>query len=637
MNSPKRQPSSQEWAKISRLFDKARLLSLHDQKVFLSRLSCIPVVREELQSLLESHRELENRPTIPIGPKLRAVCAEWNSLEPYPVGFQLGDFTILRLLGSGSFAKVYLAQQNSLGRKVALKVSPNLGVEARMMAPLDHESIVRVFSQSVDPTQTLRFLCMQYVAGPTLGTLLGEMKRQGITDITGRDYLKILDSLVNEDTVFDPTALQDRNYIERSSFANIVLWIGQKLALALFYAHEKGILHLDVKPNNILLNAYGKPLLTDFNVSIQSNDEPLEDAKLLGGTFDYMAPEQQALFTSPLNSVVLDGRADIYALGAVLEEMLEYGKETSNQEIFEILRRCKDPMRENRFSNSQELARNLGAELEIGEVRRALPKDNWLIRVGERYPLITIAGFALLPQLLASLANISYNSQMIIANLSNDQQRLFPILTLFYNGTIYPICVGTWLYLSYSLKRNLQMARFVSPPHLRQIRREILRFPLWMAGIISLGWLSGAVYFPFLLHLLAGPLPHRAFGHFFLSFITSWVIALSYSCLYTQLLCVRVYYPKFLFGCHPIHEVTQEELWSLKKWLWIHHSSVTLVPLLGAALLLSVGASSSSLETVGYLAFALVVIGMFGVLFSMRATNTLFETLQALSGRRISR
>jgi eukaryotic-like serine/threonine-protein kinase len=76
-------------------------------------------------------------------------------------GQRLDDFDLVRVLGAGSFAKVFLARQVSLGRHVALKVSLNRGNEARTLASLEHDHIVRVFSEVVDSQRDLRMLCMQ--------------------------------------------------------------------------------------------------------------------------------------------------------------------------------------------------------------------------------------------------------------------------------------------------------------------------------------------------------------------------------------------------------------------------------------------------------------------------------------------
>src|SRR5882757_7906850 len=88
------------------------------------------------------------------------------------VGQIIGDFEIVDLLGRGAAGAVYLARQQSLGRRVALKITQNIGNEARTMATLEHPYIVQVFSETLDEVGGMRMLCMQYVPGATLAAVL---------------------------------------------------------------------------------------------------------------------------------------------------------------------------------------------------------------------------------------------------------------------------------------------------------------------------------------------------------------------------------------------------------------------------------------------------------------------------------
>ena len=87
-------------------------------------------------------------------------------------GAKVDDFEIVRLLGRGAFGHVYLARQVSLDRLVALKISANRGSEGRTMARLEHQHIVQVFSEKVDPDFNQRLLCMQLVPGIGLDKLI---------------------------------------------------------------------------------------------------------------------------------------------------------------------------------------------------------------------------------------------------------------------------------------------------------------------------------------------------------------------------------------------------------------------------------------------------------------------------------
>lgn len=98
---------------------------------------------------------------------------EHVELEP---GNNLGDFEIVRRLGRGAAGTVYLARQISLDRHVALKITPNVGGEARAMAILEHPNIVQVYSQTIVPEDNARHLCMQYVPGATIADLIVHIK-----------------------------------------------------------------------------------------------------------------------------------------------------------------------------------------------------------------------------------------------------------------------------------------------------------------------------------------------------------------------------------------------------------------------------------------------------------------------------
>ncbi|MHB1556559.1 MAG: protein kinase domain-containing protein, partial [Isosphaeraceae bacterium] len=117
-----------------------------------------------------------------------------------------------------------------------------------------------------------------------------------------------------------------RRFLGRSSYVQAVCWIGACLADALSYAHERGLVHLDIKPSNVLLAADGQPMLLDFHLAREPFSSDCPPADGVGGTPGYMSPEQEALVDAidagrPAPSG-LDARSDLYSLGRVLVEML---------------------------------------------------------------------------------------------------------------------------------------------------------------------------------------------------------------------------------------------------------------------------------------------------------------------------
>ena len=202
-------------------------------------------------------------------------------IEPSP---QIAGYEITRRLGRGGMADVYLATQVSLGRPVAIKVLSTertvgeetvtrFEQEARTIARLDHPNIVSIFD--VGRTEDGRlYYVMPYLPNGDLST---------------RD--------LRED--------------EREIVA-----IVRSLARALGYAHKHGVVHRDVKPENVLFDKLDRPLLADFGIALASSDfaRVTREGSTIGSS-GYMSPEQARGFS-------IDGRADLYSLGVVTYEMI---------------------------------------------------------------------------------------------------------------------------------------------------------------------------------------------------------------------------------------------------------------------------------------------------------------------------
>lgn len=243
--------------------------------------------------------------------------------SPLPeAGQTMAGFRLVEELGRGAFARVFLAEERELAdRPVALKVTWTGSREPQTLARLQHTHIVPVYSYRADPVSGLHLLCMPYLGRVTLADVLGEPSVREAR--TGADLLAAIDRLQPPDASLTERPVS-RSNLQSRSYAKAIAWWGARLAEALQHAHDRDVLHRDVKPSNILITGDGLPMLLDFNLAQGSwVDAPGACPTGLGGTLAYMAPEHlEALAEGTPDHDEVDVRSDIYALGVVLFECL---------------------------------------------------------------------------------------------------------------------------------------------------------------------------------------------------------------------------------------------------------------------------------------------------------------------------
>jgi tetratricopeptide (TPR) repeat protein len=270
-----------------------------------------PQWEEELQILVECQQLLAG-PTAP----------------GFPVaGESLGDFCLLAELGRGAEGRVFLATQPSLAdRPVVVKLVSRDGREHLSLARLQHTHIVPLFSVQDYPSRNLRALCMPYFGGATLSRVLEALRDRPPAKRTGQHLIEVLGQAQSATASPVLAAAAAHQFLAGYSYADAICWIGACLADALHYAWQRSLIHLDVKPSNVLLTAEGQPMLLDFHLARAPIPAGAPAPDWLGGTPAYMAPEQRAALTAVREGgqvpVAVDGRADIYALGLVLYEAL---------------------------------------------------------------------------------------------------------------------------------------------------------------------------------------------------------------------------------------------------------------------------------------------------------------------------
>jgi len=195
-----------------------------------------------------------------------------------------GRYRIVGRLGQGGMARVFLAQDESLHRQVAVKVLADrhsddphfierFQREARAAARLNHPNIVQVYDQS--QTAGMSYIVQEYVEGETLK------------------------DLIRRESPLDPRR---------------AITIALQILAALRVAHQQGVIHRDVKPQNILVQPDGKIKVADFGIA-SAGDTEMTEAGSIVGTAQYLAPEQA-------RGLPVGPPADLYAVGIVLYEML---------------------------------------------------------------------------------------------------------------------------------------------------------------------------------------------------------------------------------------------------------------------------------------------------------------------------
>jgi serine/threonine protein kinase len=571
----------------------------------------------------------------------------------------LDDFDLLAVLGEGAFGRVFLARQRSMQRLVALKVSADHGNEPQTLAQLDHPNIVRVFDQRQLSDRNLRLLYMQYLAG---GTLLDAMRRvhgKEVSVRTGQDYLAAVDNALIKRGEEPPAESGLRKSLADADWVSVVCQLGSRLADALDYASQRGVLHRDVKPANILIAADASPKLADFNTSFNAKLEGSAPAAYFGGSLAYMSPEQLEACDAqhPRQPDSLDSRSDLYSLAVVLWEFLyaqrpfddsigEAGWATTlgamvdrrrqmsvqdpnavfngprAEQLKQTLLTALNPDPNLRFASGRQFAWQLELALKPEALALISPAaKSWRGRL-RHFPFLMFFLGVLVPNALAAVFNLVYNQQEIVSKLQGAQEAFWRIQSTI-NSIAFPlgiIILGVMFRPIWQRMRKLQGAaaedEFIKVEALDSedslaVRKRSLQMARLAAGVSLTLWLVAGIAYPLSLRYSMGEVPANASIHFFASLALCGIIAAAYPYLLTMFFAIELYYPAFL----QFDDVTREEqglLDSASRWNSVFLGVAAIVPMLAIAILVGLGSENrlalGVMSTAGLIGFLLLLV-----------------------------
>ncbi|QDV44921.1 Serine/threonine-protein kinase PknB [Stieleria neptunia] len=599
------------------------------------------------QSRVPSETRSGMAPSLPeMISKSRRLASAFSKL-----GHCIGDFQLVSLAGEGSFGKVFLARQRSLDRDVALKITADLGHEGRTMARLEHSHVVQVFSEEVVSDRGIRLLCMQYVPGGTLHDVIRGLSFPGRKQWDGNAILDIVDDLNTHPAVMDPASLRSREQLAQCNRDEAACWIGQQLAEALSYAHGRGVLHRDIKPGNIMVNQYGKPLLMDFSLSLPAADVSNDRDAIFGGTIGYMAPEHFDALNPhhPSGPDQVTEQSDLYSLGAVLLELAMAGHERTRPEVVQpgnanvapalrrIIGRCLEPNKQDRYSSAKELADALSGCFELLRVERSLPAKGTLTAVAQKYPLWFILLCTCVPNLTASAINLLYIGVVVIKDLTSAQQTAFFQMVGGYNVAVISL-MGVMLHRTLFRAANswqkLRGDRLLGAEELREARRQTLRLPFWTFVLGSVGWLPFAITIPLGMELLAGPVDRGVMLHTGVAFVVTGLVGIVTNYYVVAFVVLRAVYMSLWRDVDRLRETASNEIADVPGKNRICQIIAGLTPLGAATLLILVGPehfTADSYHQFRHTVVVLIALAMAGFWLSMTATAFLNEVVAVMT------
>jgi Protein kinase domain len=479
--------NSAGFQRLRKLFEAALQQEPENREVFLE-VTCPEDedMRQEVLSLLRSHREAEDFLETPVLAMEDEMLAEGHSVGPY---------VVQRELGRGGMGIVYLAEDTRLHRNVALKaLSPKLLFdgrqrerfcrEAALTASLSHPAIATIYA--LEEFSGRLYIASEYVPGDTLRAVLGHA----------------------------------------SIPVETIVSIGLQIAEGLAAAHDKNIVHRDLKPENVIFNERGKVKILDFGLALIPESQPVQrrltEAGMFLGTPSYMSPEQ-------LQGDPVDLRCDFFSLGVLLYELasgtnpfLAKSAVATAAKILEteppkldqlsrnapklnrLIRRCMQKNPEQRYQSDQELVKELSALASLQAEHSHEEAEVGAVGLGQPYAKQRLDSYWWVVH--QTLVVVFYGVMVFVLWEVNTRNRGVPTLLLFYGVLACAIANGALrIHLLFTARFNRSALR----RELSGTTPSMWRFD-WLFSILHMA-AAAAVLLDH--HLMAGILAAVAVGY----------------------------------------------------------------------------------------------------------------------------
>jgi hypothetical protein len=527
--------------------------------------------------------------------------------------------------------------------------------------------VVRIHDQRVLKDRGWRLLYMQYVPGGTLRQVVEKVRATPPQHRTGQLLFEVIDAHLTArgEPVLSEAPLRER--FQKSTWPEVVCWLGARIALGLSHAHRLGLLHCDLKPANVLLAADGNPKLADFNVSVDSENRSDESEAVLGGSLAYMSPEQLEAYNSQhaRHIATLDGRSDLYSLGVTLLELLlgtrpfpaekVTGKSPELLErmaairraglapgffdeagagwprgLSQVLARLLAPDPAQRYASGQELARRLEICLQPQVLQILFPRPRqWRGRLRHWAPTALVF-LIVVPNLLAGWFHVRFPMHRVAA-LPTPAGWTWAISTFGW------VVLLTGLLLC--LRRAWPVIRAVQAPQpegglsdsaLRSLRSRCLQLGPATASLSLCAWMVFSVGTGLALGLTSPAGSVGQVSQFAASQLLGGLIAVAYPYCGVSWLSVCALYPGLAQSARFTTE-DQDEIRQLGQNSWLFLLLAAVMPLAAIALSIMLDQDAAAREQRIDL-IGLTIVGIVGFFLSMISFRTLQHDLQVMLG-----